>query len=103
MKTNPKVEKDLETIKTFINSFFYSAVSTKCIIKKDLEIVLLSPFDRDYLVKSIYVAKGYIRVGKKTLPLEIYYKTRYKELAIYIGHTKVKLTMDEIENWGREV
>ncbi|WP_157043034.1 hypothetical protein, partial [Sulfuracidifex metallicus] len=91
------VEKDLQTIRSLLKGWIFlnDLISSKLLVLKDMEILILENFERDVMVHSSYISRGYARVGRKILPVKMYYSSLDRDLTIYVGHVSISLSIQE--------
>ena len=74
---------------------FFEALQKRMIVGPiDTSIVALSTFERDPILRSLFVARGYAKMGRKLLPLTV--TISGDDVSVRIGEVKVVIPLEEV-------
>ncbi len=72
---------------------FFEAIQKRMTVGPMFSIEALSTFERDPILRTLMVARGYARLGGKLLPLTV---TISSDITIRIGVIKIVIPLEEV-------
>ena len=92
---NPHQGAIVEKVTEWIGSpSFFDAVGRHTAISPSFSIQALSIFERDPILRTLFVARGYAKMGGKLLPLTV--TISHSDVTIRIGVIKIVIPLEEV-------
>ena len=93
---NPHQGAIVEKVTKWIGSpSFFDAVQRHTTVGPAFSIEGLSMFERDPILRTLYIARGYAKLGGKILPLSV--TIAHSDVTIRVGLIKVIIPLEEVE------
>ena len=74
---------------------FFEAIQKRMTIGPTFSIEALSTFERDPILRTLMVARGYARLGGRLLPLTV--TISHTDITVRVGLIKVIIPLEEVE------
>jgi len=92
----PNPEGAIRKVTKWIGSpAFFDAVQRHTTVGPAFSIEGLSMFERDPILRTLYIARGYAKLGGKILPLSV--TIAHSDVTIRVGLIKVIIPLEEVE------
>jgi hypothetical protein len=92
----PNPEGAIRKVTKWIGSpSFFDAVQRHTTVGPNFSIEALSIFERDPILRTLFVARGYAKIGGKLLPLTV--TISHSDVTIRIGVIKIVIPLEEVE------
>ena len=93
---NPHQGAIVEKVREWIGSpAFFEAIQKRMTIGPTFSIEALSTFERDPILRSLFVARGYAKMAGKLLPFTVTISDG--DVTVRIGLIKVVIPLEEVE------